>query len=161
MGIGLDDFGNDLFGPDGEVLGKAVFADAAGALLTLEVCAGGALGLLLRCGLVAGGAGLFRRLPGEEVGMIELLALAAEELPLEPVKLLGEDRDLILQLLVLLLKFFVRQSADRYAFPRSVSQGKNMILCDYILLIWQFVPGALHAMLEVDSAEQHFEGFGF
>lgn len=30
-----------------------------------------------------------------------------------------------------------------------------------MLFIRQFIPGALHAVLEVDSAEQHFESFGF
>lgn len=29
------------------------------------------------------------------------------------------------------------------------------------LFIWKFIPGALHALLEVDSTEEHFEGFGF
>jgi hypothetical protein len=94
--IGLDDFGNDLFGPDWKVFGKAVLADAAGALVTLGICADGALGLIVRCGRVAGGVGLFRRLCGEKVGVVELLAFATEELPLEPFNLLSKDRDLIL-----------------------------------------------------------------
>jgi hypothetical protein len=54
------------------------------------------LGLILRCGRVAGGVGLFRRLCGEKVGVVELLAFATEELPLEPFNLLSKDRDLIL-----------------------------------------------------------------
>jgi hypothetical protein len=98
--IGLDDFWNDLFGPDWKVFGKAVLADAAGALVPLGICAGGALGLILRCGRVAGGVGLFRRLCGEEIGVIELLAFATEELPLEPFNLLSKDRDLILYLFI-------------------------------------------------------------
>jgi len=114
LGIGLDEFRNDFFGPDGKVLRKAIFADAAGTLFTLWVCAGVAWDLILRCCRVAGGLGLFQRVSGEEVGVIELLALASEELSLEPIKLLGEDRDLILQLLVLLLKFLVGQRARRY-----------------------------------------------
>jgi hypothetical protein len=58
------------------------------------------LGLILRCGRVAGGVGLFRRLCGEEIGVIELLAFATEELPLEPFNLLSKDRDLILYLFI-------------------------------------------------------------
>lgn len=34
--IGLNDFGKDLSGPDGEVFGKSVIADAAGAFRFLR-----------------------------------------------------------------------------------------------------------------------------
>jgi hypothetical protein len=46
--------------------------------------------------------------------MFQLLALATEEWTLEPVKLLGEDCDLILQILMQLLKFLIHQGVNRF-----------------------------------------------
>jgi hypothetical protein len=46
--------------------------------------------------------------------MFQVLALATEELTHEPVKLLGEDCDLILQLLMQLLKFLIYQGGYRF-----------------------------------------------
>jgi hypothetical protein len=57
---------------------------------------------ILRCVHVAGGFLLSRRLPTEEIWVVELFALTSEELSLEPVELLREDQYLILQLAVLL-----------------------------------------------------------
>lgn len=92
FGISLDDFRNDLFGPDRQIFGKSIFANAARALLFLGFFAGGDFHRLFRFGRVR----IFGLLPGEEVGVIELFALATEELTFEPGNLLLEDRDSIL-----------------------------------------------------------------
>lgn len=75
----LNEFGNDLFSLNGDVLGKAALADLARTLVTLGIWASGALSFLLRCVRVAGGVLLSRLLPAEKIGVVELFAFASED----------------------------------------------------------------------------------
>jgi hypothetical protein len=90
--------------------------------------------------------------------MLELLALATEELTLWPVKLLGEDCDLILQILILLVEFFVHQSVGRFTLTYLSSMASKG---DLMLFFSHCIPRALSDMLEVDPAEQDFANIGF
>src|SRR5690606_30740879 len=50
-----------------------------------------------------------------ELGVVELLALAAEELALEPVELLGQEQHLLLEFLVPRLQLFLGHDARSHA----------------------------------------------
>ena len=91
--ICLDEGGEDFLGDHRHVFGQPILADLAAApgLLARDGCD---LGFILRCVHVAGGVGLSRLAGGvgrEEIGVVEPLALATEELALEVVELLAEE----------------------------------------------------------------------
>jgi hypothetical protein len=109
------------------VVGQPVLADLAAALGLLdgERCG---LTLILRCAHVAGRVGLSRFARGvgrKEVGVVEVLALAAEELALEVVELLAEEQHLRLEFLVPGFQLLPCQSAASMASGPPVSKPKT------------------------------------
>ena len=106
---------------------------------------------LLRWVFFGGGFGLSRFRISKEIGMLELFSLFAEELSLEPIKLLLENKDLFTQFLDRFLIF------SQVIKLKQLGCQSNRTPYDFN----RFDTSRVASVFEINPTEEHLESFSF